>query len=620
MVEPRRALFVRFVPTCASKYDVAMGSGRRKHGRGFGRGQPPTGTSGTQTARLRRALGPAALILALTFVVYAPAMRAGFIWDDDVYITANPLLESLPGLRDIWLRPGATMQYYPLAFTTLWVEHHLWGDNPAGYHVVNIALHGACAVLLWMLLLGLGVRGAWLAAAIFAVHPVLVESVAWCAELKNVQSGVLYLLCLLAYFRASPPEDEPAPPAGRQWGLYALALLLFGAALLTKPAAVALPLVILLIVWWRRGRVGTADALRVAPMLAMGLAMGLITIYAEKEFSAAGWDASLLERGLVAGRALAFYAGKLLWPAPLASIYPRWEVSAAVWWQYLFPAAVVAALAVLWLMRVRLGRGLLAAALAFVLLAAPAIGFFDVAYFQYSFVADHFQYHAAPALIAIFAAAVAFLDGRLRTRALGVGVTVAGVLLVLALGVLTSRHATVFASERSRCLDTIAKNPRAWVAMESLGMALAAEGKPREAIRLYEQALRIKPDYADAHNNLGVALVSLREMKAASREFQEALRISPDSAQAHENLGRNLELEGNVENAIWHFREVVRLRPRHAGARVRLGTALVGQGSYDEAIEQFQRALALDPGNPAARNGLDRALTLQRTRRPPDTR
>jgi tetratricopeptide (TPR) repeat protein len=554
----------------------------------------------------------AALLVALTFSAYLPALRAGFIWDDDVYITGNPLLESAAGLRDIWLRPGATMQYYPLAFTTLWVEHHLWGAGPAGYHAVNVALHAAGAVLLWLLLLRLALPGAWLAGALFAVHPVLVESVAWCAELKNVQSGVLYLLCLLAYFRARPVADERDLAAAGRRPSYALALALFAAALLTKSAAVALPLVILLIVWWKRGRIGKDDIVRVAPMLAMAVAMGLLTIYAERRFSGAGWDASLLDRTLVAGRALVFYAAKLVAPVSLCSVYPRWDVSATTWWQYLFPLAVGAVLASLWLLRARLGRGPLAAALAYACLLGPALSFFDVAYYRYSFVADHMQYHAAPALIALFAAAVAVLHERLDDGPFAGTIPFARAAVILVLAALTWQHATVFASERARCVDTIARNPGAWAAMDSLGLELAAKGRPREAIELYRQALRVKPDYADAHNNLGVVLAAIGQRQAATREYEEAARLAPDSAEAQSNLGKSLAAQGRLDAGILHLGEVVRLSPLSAEARIALAEALLAAGRTGEAIAQLEQALAIDPGNPAALRALERARAPQR--------
>jgi len=570
--------------------------------------------------RARAAALPAAVLAALAVAAYLPALGAGFIWDDDVYITGNPHLTSLSGLATIWLRPSSNMQYYPLTFTTLWVERQLWGLDPAGYHAVNVALHAACAVLLWLLLRALRLPGPLLAAAVFAVHPVLVESVAWCAELKNVQSAALSLLSLLLYFRAFPPGDGPPPPERRRRRDFALALLAFAGSLLTKPAAVALPLVIVLVAWWKRGRVTAADLLRVAPMLLMSVAMGVMTIVAEREYSGAEgaeWRSTPLARALVAGRALAFYAGKLAWPHPLMSVYPRWAVDTGAWWQYLFPLSAAAAIATLWALRGRLGRGPLTAALAYVLLLAPALGFVDIAYQQYSFVADHFQYHAAPAPIALAAAALAGVHARARRRASAVALAATGTLLLAVLGTLTWRHAGTFRSEATRCADTVAKNPGAWVAMENLAMELAAAGRHRDAIAMYGRALAARPQYADALVNRGVSLAAIGDLPAAARDYREALRLGAESAEAHSNLGRILAVEGDLDGAAEHFRAALRIRPRFAAARLSLGQTLLRRGRVDEAVAELERAAADSPADPGIRRALAQALARQRAGAPP---
>jgi len=619
----------------------------------------PAADISRQPSWLRALILPAGLIVLITFGAHSPAIRGGFVWDDDVYVTANPHLQSASGLHDIWLRPTSILKAYPgrgidvllpVTFTTLWLEHRLWGTAPLGYHLVNIALHGLAAVLLWRLLLMIGVRGAWLAAAIFAVHPVTVESVAWIAELKNVQSGVLALLCLLAFFRFRPLEEREAGADGHRWRFYLLALLLFGAALLTKSAVVALPVVILLILWWRRGRLLRGDLGAVAPMLGMGLVLGWMTILAEKQAGGAAgapWQASFVERGLIAGRTLWFYAGKLVWPAGLTSIYPRWDVDATSPWQYVYPLAALAALSALWLLRGRVGRGPLVAALCFAAMLGPVLGFFKVSYHLYSFVADHFQYHAAPALIALFAATVVVVHDRfLRDRFLRGGSAfsgaVGGGVLLLALGSMTFRHAQAFRSEKARCLEILEHNPTAWLAMNNLGVALASEGKFEEAVRQYENALKTRPGYAEAHNNLGVALVALSRYQEAIvhyraalaiwpayaaahnnlgtalasagrpedavQEFQEALRIKPDYAEAHKNLGTTLVSAGRVEDALVHYLEALRVRPGYAEAHNDLGLALAAVGRLDEAIGQYLEALRIEPQNARTHNNLGMAL------------
>ncbi|MBI4916543.1 MAG: tetratricopeptide repeat protein [Acidobacteria bacterium] len=584
-----------------------------------GRDDPPAGRTTGLPGWLRRAGLPAGLLVALTFAAYVPALRAGFVWDDDVYVTANPHHEDPAGLRNIWLEPRAILAAYPgrgidalipLTFTTLWVEHRLWGVEPLGYHAVNVGLHALAAVLLWSLLRRLRAPGAWLAAAMFAVHPVMVESVAWVAELKNVQSGVLALLCLLAVLRFAPPEGGEGGTGGRRRRTLVLALLLFAAALLSKSAVVALPVVVALVIWWKRGRLRTGDLAVVAPMLAMAAAMGLLTLLAERPLGAVGGTpaASLVERALVAGRALWFYVGKLLWPVGLSSIYPRWEVDATVAWQVLYPMAAVAAIAALWLLRGRWGRGPLAAALCFAALVAPTTGIFAVNYHLYSFVADHFQYHAAPALLALLAAGLAALWGRTAGVTPRWMAAVACALLLLVLGSMTFRHAQAFTSEKARCLDTIAKNPAAWLAHNNLGVALNAEGNARGAVEHFRTALRLRPGYAEAHNNLGVALAGLGELEAAAEAYAAALRIRPDYAAAHNNLGAAQASAGKVREAIPHYREAVRIRPDYAEARTNLGRALLAVGETDESFRQYREALRVRPGYAEAHNDLGLAL------------
>jgi protein O-mannosyl-transferase len=281
-----------------------------------------------------------ALVLAVvTFVAYQPTWHAGFIWDDDTHVTENANLRSLHGLYRIWFEPLADQQYYPLQLTGFWIEYHLWGLRPFGYHAVNILLHVLNALLLWMVLQQLEIPGAWLAAAIFAVHPVQVESVAWVSELKNLLSTTFYLGALLAFIRFRPltGEERAGPPS---WGYYALAIALFLCALLSKTVACTLPAVLVLLLWWKRGRVERQDVGVLSPMFLLGITFGLMTAWLEKHHVGASgpeWSLSFLQRCLLAGRALWFYAGKLFWPHNFIFIYPRWEIDPGAWWQYLFP-------------------------------------------------------------------------------------------------------------------------------------------------------------------------------------------------------------------------------------------------------------------------------------------
>ena len=362
---------------------------------------------------------PGVLLVLLSAIVYWPTLGNRFVWDDDDYVQENGTLSSTAGLNAIWSDPAATPQYYPLVHTSYWIEHAFWGLNPRGYHIDNLLLHAAAALLVWRLLVCLAVPGAWLAAAIFAIHPVEVESVAWITERKNVLSCVFALSSMLAYLRFAPPTllapTAPRNTARRVDGaFYVLAFVLYVAALLSKTVTATVPAVLLVIYWWKQGTFSWREAARLLPFFAVGLAFSAVTISLEKtQVGAVGesWNLSPVERVLIAGRAVWFYAGKLAWPHPLIFFYPRWIIDATVAWQYLFPAAAVGAIIALWLARRRIGRGPLAALLIFMGVLTPALGFFNVYPFQYSFVADHFQYHASIALIALAAALLATANG-----------------------------------------------------------------------------------------------------------------------------------------------------------------------------------------------------------------
>ena len=333
----------------------------------------------------------------MVFLAYQPAWHAGFIWDDDAHVTP-PELRSWHGLWRIWFEVGAVQQYYPLLHTASWLEFPLFGENPAGYHLVNIGVHAVNAVMLWLILRRLQVPGAQLAAGIFALHPVMVESVAWITELKNTLSGLFFLGAALAYLRFD---------ADRRKRWYATALGLFTLALLSKTTAATLPAALLVVFWWQRGRLAWArDFQPLLPFFFLGAADGLFVAWVEWQVvgaQGADFAFTFVERGLIAGRAIWFYLGRLFWPAELIFMYPRWLVSQADAGQYVFPAAVLGGLATCWLAR-RRSRAPLAAALFFVGTLFPVLGFLNVYMFVFSFVADHLQYMACVGVIAIVAA------------------------------------------------------------------------------------------------------------------------------------------------------------------------------------------------------------------------
>lgn len=540
----------------------------------------------------------AAALLLLTVVAYVPAFSAGFVWDDDYYVANNATLRTAGGLWRVWTEPTASPQYYPLVFTTFWAEYRLWGAAPAGYHVTNALLHGANAILAWLVLRRLAVPGAWLAAAVFAAHPVHVESVAWVSERKNVLSGFFYLAAALAYFRYLPPDAE-ARTGDRRY--YSLSVALFVAALLSKTVTCSLPAALLLVAYWKRGRVGRPDLVTTAPLFALGVGFAAVTVWMEKHHVGAAMDWSLtpVERVLVAGRAVWFYAGKLVWPATLTFIYPRWDIDTAAAWQYLFPVAALAVVGAALALRHRVGRGPLVALLFFGGTLLPALGLIDVYPMRFSFVADHFQYLASLGLIALGIAAAVRFSRRWEARhGPALRVLAAGGLAVLA--VLTARQARVYESAERLWADTLAKNPACWMAHNNLGNLDAARGRLDLARAHYLESLRLYPGHAEAHNNLGMVLAREGKPAEAVAAFREALRLHPDLPQAHFNAGSVLADSRRSAEALPHLETFLRHNPDVAPAHAKIAVALTALGRMDEAEAHRVRVVELTPDDAQA--------------------
>ncbi|MGD0017572.1 MAG: tetratricopeptide repeat protein, partial [Verrucomicrobiia bacterium] len=535
-----------------------------------------------------------ALIVLLTMVAYFPTMRAGFIWDDDDHLTNNPAMLSVEGLKQIW-SSLAVSRYYPLTLTSFWVQRHFWGLHPLPYHAVNIALHTVNAVLLWTLLRRLQVRGAWVAATLWALHPVNVETVAWVTELKNTQSGLFFLLALLVFLRF---EDGLRPRD------YVMALVCGAAAMLSKPSTVVLPGVMLLCAWWRRGRWTRRDFLRVTPLVVFGVGMSLLTIVEQRHRIAnegiSEWTLTAMQRLALAGRAVWFYAGKLLWPADICFIYPRWElrVDSVMAWLPLVGLALVALM--LWQFR-RAGwaRAASFGLGCFIVGLLPVLGFFDIFFFRYSFVADHFQYLASAGLIALVVSAGATIAQRAGRLGHDLGALVAAAVLLI-LGVSTWGQAHVYQDQETLWRDTLAGNPNAWIAHNNLGNVLADQGRIEEAIDEYRATLRIKPDHWGAHSNLANALFAQGKLADAITEYQVVLRAEPDSAEAHNDWGGALAMQGKIAEATAEFVAALRINPDFAEAHYNLGNALFELGKVPEAMAQYREALRLRPDLPPA--------------------
>lgn len=562
---------------------------------------PPHGTT------LRGILLTLALVV-FTFVAYWPAIHeGGFIWDDDDYVTANKTLLDVDGLKDIWMSPQATPQYYPLVHTGYWIEYRLWGLDPTGYHITNVLLHALGSVLLWRLLRWLAVPGAWLAAGLFALHPVHVESVAWITERKNVLSGVFYLAAALVYLKW-----VDAKTAGRQRpSAYVGALLLFICALLSKTVTVSLPAALLLVEWWRQGRdenpVKAEESsfrwwigrmLPLIPFFVIGLGFSILTVWLEKYHvgaKGAEWDLSFIERCLIAGRALWFYSGKLILPAGLCFNYPRWEIDAGVWWQYVFPLAFATLVILLWAGRKRLGRGPLVTMLFFAGSLFPALGFFDVYPMRYSFVADHFQYLASIGVLVMVAIAITSIGQRLAAGAWKPASYALSALVLMSLALGSWKQCGIYRGLEVLWIDTFTKNPSSWMAYNNLGQFYLHENRLEEAIPLFEKAIFYNPRDPSAANNLGVTLGKLDRDDEAKKRYQQAIEADPLDPQAYHNLGVAMAKEGQMEKAIEFYRKALDINPELGATYINLGTTLAQMGRNEEAIKEFRKAVAVDP-------------------------
>jgi len=536
------------------------------------------------------------LIILITFITYSPTLRNGFVWDDSTDVVENQLLRTNDGLRDLWTAHwrDVSLPYYPLTFSTFWVEYHAWGLQPLGYHVVNVLLHVANAILVGILLTRLSVPGAWLAALIFAVHPVQVESVAWIAERKNVLSGCLFFLAFLAYlkFLAS---------AARRWWFYGAALALYLLALLAKTAVVPLPAVLLVVLWWKREKIRREDLVPLAPFFLVGATMGIVTMHFQAALSntqAPEWHLSIIQRVLLAGRALWFYAGKIIWPHPVMIVYPQWQIDPSMWWQYLYPACALGVILALWLNRAKLGKGPLAAVLCFAVMLGPVLGFLSVGFAE-SFVMDHWQYLASIGLIALGSACATQL---IREKSLGL---FAAAIVVAVLCTWSWRHCEAFRSQETLYSEEVTLNPGSWSGHYNLGNAYLRARRLQDAIDQYEQTLQIRPDYEEAEGNLGYALLQSGNVTGAIAHLKHAVEIDPRLAEGCFNLGAALLQSGQIQEATEHLRKAVQLKPEFTEARYMLAAALAKQGHLDEAISQMEKAVQLRPDSDQFRQTLE---------------
>lgn len=511
-----------------------------------------TGTftpQGQISRRLFAYIGVGVVILS-TVLVYLPALRGEYVWRDFDNLPHADALQDADGLRKIWLEPGATEHYRPLTNTTLWLEYQQYELDPRGYHLCNLLGHIVAALLVWAVLACAGVRGGFLAAMLFALHPIQAETVTWISQRGNVLAAVLGLASLLCYLWYDT-LDAPGPRKKAVKSLYCSAIVLFAGALLCNAVVCSLPVVVLLMIWYRRARITAGDVVALLPFVAMGLAMGVATIVLEHGYVSVGqdeWALSWFDRVIIAGRAVWFYLGKLLWPVNLTAIYPRWAVVGASWQQVVYPLLVLLSLVGLFAGRRWFGRGAFVAASLFVLMSLPMLGFFDMRMMEHSFVADHYTYMPNIAVFA-FVGALVWQFGRLMNGPQRAVAAIVPAVLVAGAGFVTWKHTNMYLYEHELWRNIARTNPTSWLARYKVGNLDIQYGLARSAIAHYRYVISQKNDHYMAHYRLGMAYLMARQPGEAEQYLRRSLELSPNRSEGYRGMAQLHIARGEFELA-----------------------------------------------------------------------
>jgi tetratricopeptide (TPR) repeat protein len=564
-----------------------------------------------------------------------PTVRAGFVvWDDDDHVYENPHITAVDGYRKAWLDWRDTA-FYPLTFTTFYLEWRLANGEPWLFHLNNVVLHAANGVGVGLLgrAIGLPYGLAWAAAGIWALHPVEVASVAWITERKNVLYVFFYLAALLGYARSL---DGP-PSRSRRFWLLSLGLAV--ASHLSKATAVTLPVAVLLLHWTRGQAFDRKFAGRLLSYLALSVAIGLLHVGREEVEAPLGLET----RVLIATRAIWFYVLKFLWPVDLVAMYPRWSTEGLSWGlPALAGLAVAIAVGGCWYFR-RLPRSAWFAAAHFAVNISLVIGVIWFPYMRHSFVADHLAYLANIGLaLLVSLGAQALLQWLTAPVALRAALVV-GVWLVLAGA---SREQTgLWHDTEALWTKTLKVNPLSTTAHNNLGVALLERGQKDEARAHFEESLRIDPDdpqailnlgvmaagradwveaitlykkalrhnFANPYvwNNLGVAAAERGDTERAAAFYEHALKLDPDDATTHTNLGAALAKLGDHEAALKHHEAALRLNPRLMKAHYNMAVALSDTDRHGEAAAHLRAARELAPDDLEIRTRLASSLSAQ---------
>jgi len=549
-------------------------------------------------SRRKLLLGSIALVL-LTLFVYIPGMQADFIWDDNLLLTQNRLMHDDDGLYKFWFTTRAP-DYLPLTWTTLWLEWRCWGQDATGYHVTNIAMHAVAVLLLWMVLGRLRIPGAWLAALIFAIHPVNVASVTWISERKNVLSIIFYLLAIFFYLQFDRRRSVRA---------YLLSIVMFVLALLSKASVVMLPVVLLLCAWWRRQRLRLRDVAWVIPFLLLAAGISCLTVVQQQTGAIRGEvvrPEGFLSRLAAAGWIPWFYLSKVFFPHKLLMIYPRWDVDETTLISYLPGVVLLGIWVMLWVYRNGWARAPFFMLSYFLAMLFPVLGFFDMAFAMHSLVADHLQYLPiiGPITLTI---GLGWSFCKDKARPVRVAGVVAAVVVVCVLSTLAWNQNRRLKNQVTLWEYNLPLNPKAWMGHYNLGTIYAERSRneqdPEKKARLQQKALehlttatRLRPGDSSAHNNCGLLLMQMGQLEEALPYLQKAITLDERSVSAHFNIGLAYKALGRFDEALAAFNETLRLTEgKHHNARYQLAICLSRLGRLEEALSHFLLLVKINP-------------------------